>query len=149
MPGAAGGTVFIPFAMVTADDGHVVMWDGTHVYVVDATNPIEARLVDRGKFAYAPDVSPDGSELIYSTSDGPGTGSALVREKLDGSDPETLLTSDSALATLWSPDGQTVLVDERTEEGAAAGSVSLLETSSGDEIPVVDYEGFSHLRPVR
>lgn len=138
---APDATVFLSFAAVTPDDAHVVLWDGRHVYVVETAAPDTARLVDTDAFAFAPDFSPDGSELIYSQSGGPGSGSSLVIEAMDGSDKRVLRTSDLAMVTLWVPASRTILIDERTESGAAAGIVSLLDLDTGAERIVLNYSG--------
>ena len=141
VPPAPDAAVFIPFAAVTPDDAHVVMWDGQHVYVVDTANPEGARRIDTGAFAFAPDFSPDGQDVIFSQSDGPGSGSELALEAVDGSASAVIDSSEHALVTLWVPRSRTVLVDERTEAGAAAGSVYLLDIDSGREQPLLQYEG--------
>ena len=133
--------VFLPFAAVTPDDAHVLMWDGQHVYVVDTANPEGARQVDTGAFAFAPDFSQDGHEIVYSRSDGPGSGSELILEAIDGSASKLIATSEHALVTLWVPRSRTLLVDERTEAGAATGSVSLLDVDTGQETPLLEYAG--------
>ena len=143
VPPAPDAAVFIPFAAVTPDDAHVVMWDGQHVYIVDTANPEGARRIDTGAFAFAPDFSPDGQDVIFSQSDGPGSGSELVLEAIDGSASAVIDSSEHALVTLWVPRSQTVLVDERTEAGAAAGSVYLLDIDSGRETAVAPVRGFA------
>jgi hypothetical protein len=140
-PAAPEAPVSIPFAAVTPDDAHVVLWDGQHVHVVATDNPTEARQVDTGAFAFAPDFSPDGQELIFSQSEGPGSGSTLVLESIDGATSDEIKTSDRAMVTLWVPESRSILVDERTETGAAAGSAYLLDLESGDETPLVKYTG--------
>jgi Tol biopolymer transport system component len=141
VPPTPDAAVFIPFAAVTPDDAHVVMWDGQHVYVVDTTNPEGARRIDTGAFAFAPDFSPDAQSVIFSQSDGPGSGSKLVLEAIDGSASAVIDSSEHALVTLWVPRSRMVLVDERTEAGAATGSVYLLDIESGRETPLLQYEG--------
>jgi hypothetical protein len=138
---APGASVFLSFAAITPDDKHVVLWDGRHVYVVETAAPDTARLVDDGAFAFAPDFSPDGAELIYSQSEGPGSGSTLVIEAMEGSDKRVLRTSELAMVTLWVPASRTIFIDERTESGAAAGIVSLLDVDTGEERAVLDYSG--------
>jgi hypothetical protein len=140
-PPAPDAPVFISFAAVTPDDAHVVLWDGRHVYVVALNNPTEARQLDTGAFAFAPDFSPDGQSVIFSSSDGPGSGSTLVLEALDGSYSEEVKTSEHALVTLWVPDSNTLLVDERTESGAASGNAYLLNLDTGAETPLLSYSG--------
>ncbi|MCC6790060.1 MAG: hypothetical protein IT336_00150, partial [Thermomicrobiales bacterium] len=140
-PPAPDAPVFISFAAVTPDDAHVLLWDGQHVYVVASDNPSEARRLDEGAFAFAPDYSPDGSTVIYSASDGPGSGSTLVLEALDGSARDEIRTSEHAMVTLWVPSRNTVLVDERTETGAAGGSVYLLDLATGEETSLLTYSG--------
>jgi len=133
--------VVLSFAAVTPDDAHVLAWDGRHVYVFETENPTGARQVDTGAFAFAPDFSPDGSELIYSTSDGPGSGSTLILESFDGSDSQVIRSSAHAQVTLWIPGGRTLFVDERTEDGAAAGIAFVLDLETGEETRLISYSG--------
>lgn len=141
VPPVPDAQVFLPFAAVTPNDAQVVMWDGRHVYVVNTANPEGARQIDTAAFAFAPDFSPDGRELIYSRSEGPGTGSNLVLASVDGSASGVIRSSEQALVTLWAPRSRTLLVDERTETGAAAGSVYVLDIDSGDETALFEYDG--------
>lgn len=141
LPETPDAAVSVPFAAVSPDDEHVLMWDGRHVYVVNTATPEGARQIDTGAFAFAPDFSPDGKDVIYSRSDGPGSGSELVLESIDGTSFEVIATSEHAMVTLWVPGGRTILVDERTEAGAAAGSAYLLDLDTGEETPLLDYTG--------
>jgi len=141
IPPTPDTTVSIPFAAVTPDDAHVVLWDGQHVYVVRTANPEGARQIDTGAFAFAPDFSPDGTEVVYSRSSGPGSGSTLMLESVDDERSVELISSEHALVTLWVPESRTILVDERTETGAAAGSVYLFDLDTGIETPLLDYTG--------
>jgi hypothetical protein len=140
-PPAPDAPVFISFAAITPDDAHVLLWDGQHVYVVASDNPTEARRLDEGAFAFAPDFSPDGTSVVFSSSDGPGSGSTLVLQAIDGSSSEEIKTSEHAMVTLWVPERSAILIDERTESGAAAGSAYLLELETGSETPLLDYSG--------
>ena len=140
-PPAPDAAVFLSFAAVTPDDQYVVMWDGRHIYVVETANPETARLVEDEGFAFAPDFSPDGTELIYSQSAGPGSGSTLMIESTDGTDRRELRVSDFAMVTLWVPDSRTIFIDERTEAGAAAGVARLLDIDSGEETELLSYSG--------
>jgi hypothetical protein len=140
-PPAPDSPVFLSFAAVTPDDAHVVMWDGRHIYVTETMNPEKVRLVDNDAFAFAPDFSPDGSELIYSQSSGPGSGSTLMLESMDGSNKRELRTSRFAMVTLWIPKSRTIFIDERTETGAAAGKVILFDADVGSETELRSYSG--------
>ncbi len=138
---APDSPVFLSFAAITPDDAHVLAWDGRHVYVFETANPTVARQVDTGAFAFAPDFSPDGSELIYSTSDGPGSGSTIMLESFDGARSQKIRTSEHAQVTLWIPGGRTLFVDERTEDGAAAGVAFVLDLDTGVETRLISYSG--------
>jgi hypothetical protein len=140
-PPAAGSPVFIQFAAVTPDDVHVVLWDGQHVYVVPTADPTNAQKLDTGAFAFAPVFSPDGKELVYSVSAGPGSGSTLVSQSIEGGGIRELRSSDRAQVTLWVPGSRTVFIDERTETGAATGTVVLFDLDTKRETRLATYDG--------
>jgi TolB protein len=56
---------------------------------------------------YAASLSPDGRQLVYSTSDGIGHGSSTWLARADGSEPRLIRSDRTALPTgpTWSPSG--------------------------------------------
>lgn len=145
LPALIGATpetpVFVSFAAVTPGDAHVLFWDGRAVYLASTENPGEVQQISTAPFAFAPESSPDGREIVFSQSEGPGSGSAVVVHDIKTGATRELLARDRALVTLWPPGGRTLLVDARTESGAAAGAVSLLDIDSGEERVVLRYSG--------
>jgi WD40 repeat protein len=123
LPGATGHTFLyrpmFPFGQSASTNGNG--WD-PGLWLVDAATGTHKNIDISVPSAFLVDAaaSPDGSHIVYSTSDGQGMGSDTWMMNSDGSDQTHLFHTESgtqAIAGLfaWSPDGKSVAYERLSD----------------------------------
>ena len=109
-------------AVFSADDrlavsSEMVTRGGANLYTYDLEGGSGTRQITFEAGGIVPVVTPDGSEVIYTTSAGKHAMN-LYRARLDGSAPEERMTESPYDHIPWSisPDGQTLLLAQRSPE---------------------------------
>ena len=138
----------------TPDGSHVVLSAGRgSIYTVKADGSDLRRIAKEDGYYVlhlSPDVSPDGSRLVYATSrhkskDGPPYGGKRSFEietaRLDGSDRRRL-TEDFNLDTspMWSPDGERIAWVKDPYPNLPNGGIHTMASDGSDKRWIVEYE---------
>ena len=138
----------------TPDGSHVVLSAGRgSIYTVKADGSDPRRIAKEDGYYVlhlSPDVSPDGSRLVYATSrhkskDGPPYGGKRSFEietaRLDGSDRRRL-TEDFNLDTspMWSPDGERIAWVKDSYSDLPNQGIYIMASDGSDKRWIVDYD---------
>jgi Tol biopolymer transport system component len=136
---SAGAVIAAPGVASTGALAFGVRRNGrTTLYVSSSdgtgAQPVAEHLDLRG----SPSWSPDGRSVAVAAD--AGEGPHIYRVPVDGSAPERL-TEHVASNALWSPDGQTILYDDRTVGGAVFPIRALRLDKSSVRLPDFSYRG--------
>ncbi len=135
-----GANAYAGYVAVSADDKQIVVWDGSHTYLISTADFTTAELLGGTDFTYGPTFTSDGSKLIYSHSLAGGAGSELVVQPLDGSPTRVIHSSTHVAITLAVPSLDALLVDDRSLS-SPGGALSLLDIGAGTTRKLIDYTG--------
>lgn len=137
LPGAAR---YAGYAAVSADDAHVVIWDGRHAFLAPTDDPASVEQIGGQGFVFGPTFSSDGTALIYSRQPAGAESSEIIVEPLDGSEPRVIHSSKQVAITLAVPERNALLVDERSLS-SPGGDLSLLDIETEESRTLLDYTG--------
>lgn len=108
----------------------------SEIWAIDATGANPRRVVASGAavgLPHLPDVSPDGSSMVFEGQGSDGA-SALFVAGIDGSSPRVLVSTKSPAfltAPSWSPDGTKVVVSKLTPSIKKGSSLLMVDAKSG------------------
>ena len=137
LPGAAR---YAGYAAVSADDAHVVIWDGRHAFLAPTDDLASIEQVGGEGFVFGPTFTADGTALIYSRQPEGAESSEIVVQPLDGSAPRIIHSSKQVAITLAVPGRNALLVDDRSTT-SPGGDLSLLDIKSEESRTLLDYSG--------
>ena len=89
--------------------------DGPELWRLDLATGTLHQLTRNDVVEYGPNLSPDGSTIVYQTTDKSGRSQVAVMSA-DGSGQRTLTDQSSNMTPAWSPDGQQIVFVRMIEE---------------------------------
>ena len=137
----------IASAAVASDDEHVLIWDGTRLFLAVTSDPTGSLRPLGGTDSYGGSFSPDGKEVVYTDPQPaatPGSGATsrtinLVVERADGSTRKIVGTSPYSIRARWI-DQSHLGVDQIVDAGGGKISrFSVLNLDTSASVTILPY----------
>lgn len=141
MLGAERPPVSLQNVAVSANDRHLLAWDGRTTWVVDLETRA-SRVLGSGQFTFSAEFSDDGSRLVYSQQLASGSTQLLLQDMATQSERIIGESAADILVSLWIPARGLLLLDERTDEG---GTLAVLDPATNNREDILEYTGATNI----
>ena len=139
--GAEKPPVSIQNAAISADDRHLLAWDGRTTWIVDLDSKV-SRVLGSGQFTFSAEFSNDGSQLVYSQQMADGSTHLLLQDTNGLNERMLGQSATGILVSLWIPSRSVLLLDERTSAG---GKLAVFDPATSNRQNVLDYTGATNI----
>jgi hypothetical protein len=126
---------------LSADDAHMIIWDGRRTWIVELSS-MTNRLLGTGQFTFSAGFTTDGSQIAWSQQLANGN-TELHIQNADGSADDRLYESGEILVSLPIPAQDALLLDERSDTGGVLSVRNLYGT--GQRGDILEYTGATNI----